>query len=265
MKQLLKRVFYNKTFPVLKGNLKGLKLRINDLQKGSIFIQDHEPEKQESFLQILQPNDVFFDVGGNVGIHSYFVARNFPKVKIFTFEPLVGNANYIKETCQKNNITSIELIESAVGNMVGTISFKTSFNNSVGQISNSTTGLQVRITTLDTFVAAKGIDPDVIKIDIEGAEGDALKGAEKLIDRKKPVFIIELHSPDQDLLVAKLLLDKGYSIYRLNQKGHLDKDRLLLTIKDFTKSWPEPEGVWGDIIAIHSSRKNDYPKLKYPN
>ena len=104
-----------------------------------------------------------------------------------------------------------------------------------------------------------------MKIDVEGAEGDVLKGSDNLINRKKPAFIIELHSPEQDLLVAKLLLDKGYCIYRLNQKGHVEKDNLLLTIKDFTKSWPEPDGVWGDIIAIHSSRKNEYPKLKYPN
>ena len=232
----------------------GLKLKLNHLLKGSVLLKNYEPDKQLAFKLFLEENDVFFDVGANVGLHSYYVAMHIPSAKIYAFEPLTENVEYIRQTIKNNNLLAIELIESAVSDKNGETSFDVNTDNSRGNITNTPTGLKVSLITLDQFCKENRVNPSLLKIDVEGAEGDVLKGSENLIASCRPTFIVELHSPEQDLFVANFFLNREYQIYRLNEAANKESDKLLIKIKKPEKSWPDPDGVFGSIAAIPNEK-----------
>jgi FkbM family methyltransferase len=254
MKKILKRIFFNKILQVRSKSLNGLKLRVNHLINGAIFIEDYEPDKQTAIKLLMPEAGIFFDIGANVGLHSYFVAKHFPKAKIHSFEPLPDNLDYLAETLQNNQITSISIVPAAVGSASGESFFDISNSNFKGNLSKTQTSLKVKLIALDDFIDEHVLFPDLIKIDVEGAECDVLKGAQKSIEATHPTFIIELHTPEQDLLVAGFLVTLGYWLFRINPKAAELNQRCFLSIKNLTTSWPDPDGVWGNIAAIHSSK-----------
>jgi len=88
-------------------------------------------------------------------------------------------------------------------------------------------------------------------MDIEGAEGPALKGFSRNIDRFLPLMIIELHSPEQDKEVGQFLQLHGYTAYRFDTFAKLE----FTLIKDLTKVYPSPEGIWGSIFCLPPGKK----------
>jgi FkbM family methyltransferase len=260
VKTVIKKLFNNRVLPVLSSSLRGTRLRVNGLVKGSVFIRDYERDKQNAFRFLLRGNSIFFDVGANVGLHSYYVTRKYPNVKIFAFEPLPGNAAYIRESIALNKFNNISVIESAVSSSEGEAFFDENKNNSMGMLVAKQTSLKVKLITLDDFIRQENIYPDVLKIDVEGAESEVLKGASHLIKQAAPSFIIELHNPQQDLEVARILLQHGYSIFRLNEKAGKSPTGLLLPISKPNVPWPDPDGVWGNLVAIHNSKLNQFVK-----
>jgi FkbM family methyltransferase len=257
IKKVFKKLFFNRVIPVFSGNLKGVKLRLNDLLKGGFLFKNYEMEKQLIFKLLIGENDVFFDIGANIGLHSYYVQKQIPGVPVFAFEPLKGNIEYINEVIRNNHFKDIQVVPTAVGNKVGYIFFDMQDNNSVGNITDQQTGMEVPITTLDQYVTETKNIPTVLKIDVEGAEGDVLKGSAHLIAGHQPIFIIELHTPEQDLLVAKFLLDRGYEIYRLNEGVIDDNNKLMNVIKNQNASWPDKDGVFGSIVAIPEAKMTE--------
>jgi hypothetical protein len=94
--------------------------------------------------------------------------------------------------------------------------------------------------TLDTLLEELAcLHPALIKIDVEGAEERVLHGAERVVAASRPVFVIDLHNPEQDLAVARWLTERGYRLERLSGPPIERSDR----------GWPEPTGVWGAIVA----------------
>ena len=81
--------------------------------------------------------------------------------------------------------------------------------------------------------------PSFIKMDIEGAEGDALEGAVRVLERHRPVLLIDLHSPEQDLRVGRVSGDADYRVRTSDGRE----------VTDLGTPWPAPHGIWGQIIA----------------
>jgi hypothetical protein len=81
--------------------------------------------------------------------------------------------------------------------------------------------------TLDTLVAECGFVPDVVKIDIEGWEVEALGGAANLLSSRKPSLIIEVHSADLEKECLVLLADHDYSTEIVDPRRFIPDYRLL--------------------------------------
>ena len=259
MKNLIMKLLRGRILPVLFGPLKGMRLRFSELVKGRVFIQPYEPDKQKAFDLLISPGDVFFDIGSNVGLHSYYVSKKFSDVKIISFEPLPANSTYIKEMVALNRLNNISVVEAAVGSRSGVQYFDQSDNNSKGMLTSEKTTLQVKTFSLDDYCDRKNVFPDVIKIDVEGAESQVLVGAKLLIEKKHPIFVIELHNPEQDLAVGRILDEYGYTIFRLNPKMKKVSDGFLVKIKNLKGSWPDEDGIWGNVVAYHEKNFNLNP------
>jgi len=189
---------------------------------------------------------VIFDVGGFMGITAMLFAKltSNPNSKIVIFEPNPYNHERILENLSLNTELSqkIEVINTALSDKIGTIDMFLSSNIDNGYSSTSRiegakstisnhnlpsdfSNVTVNTETLDSFVEKSGLKPDIIKVDIEGAEHLFLLGAAGTIKKYKPVIYMELHSQYCALHCTQQLLKMGYQFDILKEES--DK-RLLI-------------------------------------
>lgn len=134
------------------------------------------------------------DVGAHIGYYSLLLR---PLVrKAWSFEPDERNHPYLKRALADDE--GIEIVAKAVVDFDGRISFADNGESSVSHvdISDNLTKNTVCAITLDTFVAEQKITVSAIKMDIEGFEILALKGAEKTFQESEPIALIEFNQEE---------------------------------------------------------------------
>lgn len=249
------------TAKILRGPLKGLQFRVSDNSGWSPIVGRWEPESQLLFRQLIKPGFVIYDLGANNGIHSLLYSRlTGPSGKVFSFEPLPANVEEIQQNARLNAFDNITVVQAAVSNQSGETVFHLGLHNKQGSLvgigRESGTDITVRLLSLDDFILSGHPVPDFLKIDIEGAESMALEGFKQTTARVHPIFYIELHTPEQDKKVGAFFLEQGYHVYR--QKVGARSPGLpfsnLEPVKDLTRPYPDPDGIWGNILAIHPER-----------
>ncbi len=125
------------------------------------------------------------DVGANYGAFSTLFARVATEAKIFSFEPVPITLKSLTMNLETCAVGRAEPIMSAVGKVVGEVRFTDSDDPATNSMSSSGE-IVVPCTTLDHFAAERKIAlVDFLKIDVEGAELDALIGASRLFDEKR--------------------------------------------------------------------------------
>lgn len=194
-------------------------LKQSGVKNDSIFnvgaIQDLFAQKQYFDLKYLNKNtrEIFVDIGAFDGKTSVeFYNRYSGKVKkIYLFEPDKGNLEKCKQNVEKLDV-EYEIVNKGVWSSTGTCNFA-SEGNGVSCIMESGEDF-IEVIALDEFFDGKEVT--FIKMDIEGAELEALKGAENLIRTKHPILAICVYHKKEDIdLIPRLLLDyyKEYQFY----------------------------------------------------
>lgn len=148
----------------------------------------------------LPPGATVFDVGGFNGIYGLTAALANPKAKVFIFEPDPVNARHIEKNTRINNLENCTLVEAAVSDKNGEIAF--SGDGSTGS-KVQTWGKPVKSITLASYGS-----PELLKIDVEGHEPQALKGAD--LSRTRTVFIeVNAHETLERLTAFRLVSREG--------------------------------------------------------
>ena len=158
---------------------------------GNLYVGLHEFAEMAFLLHFLRPGDLFADVGANVGSYSV-LAGAAVGADVIAFEP--GEAFlWLVRNLKLNGLGKDQARCTAVGATNGTASF-TSGKDTMNRIDSD--GVRtVPITTLD--VACRERAPALIKIDVEGFEGDVLQGAASVLENPRTqAVIMELNSPD---------------------------------------------------------------------
>ena len=143
---------------------------------------------------------VCIDVGANKGSYLYSMARWSQSAPVFAFEPQRILADYLRSACQRSGLANVQVEHLAVSSVVGELDLHipgdatspgASLEPGIADKTNCHIE-RVKVTTLDTYANAHIKAPvRVIKIDVEGHELAAIKGALALIGRDKPLLIIE--------------------------------------------------------------------------
>jgi len=149
----------------------------------------YEPTEFVFFKELLVGRQVFFDVGANIGFYSYLAAASGVK-KIVAFEFMQEYASFTRNAFMKNKIPG-EVINKGVGSP-----------NQMASYSDALAGVSGELLSLDAFAKEHDIYPDLLKMDIEGFELDALRNAHEILLRK-PALDISIH--------PALLDDRGQS------------------------------------------------------
>ena len=149
-----------------------------------------------AFIKAIQPGDVVADVGAYRGTYSLIAAACVgERGRVFAFEPTPSNADAIAASVRLNKFEARVVIEraavSAENGVANFYAWGDATTNSLAHQQSEADTLQVRTISLDEYFANQ-VPPRVIKIDIEGAELLALRGAQKIL--ASDAFIIcELH------------------------------------------------------------------------
>jgi len=232
-----------------------LPLDLGDWIQYWIFMDGAYEIELVDFLRPYVQGKVFFDIGANVGNYTLTLAKD--ARKIFSFEASPSNARILEGFINRAQLSNIELINMAVKDKSGdTISIFISpdTTGNYSQFLDYGHGSETILSVaLDDFIVQRDIGKvDVIKIDIEGGEFDAIRGAEKLINRDHPLLLVEFNSIIADHAGWKLqdlydyIVSFGYKAYELKKRKIMEFDSLKLRESNIAPNLifsPETEGI----------------------
>ena len=220
--ELYLKARYNEgeTLEIQDGELSGKKwVRFMRTHNDSYIRGDYEPTVQSAIKKFLRPGMTFYDVGANAGFFTLLgAARVGPKGNVVSFEPHPTTATQLRKQISVNYLTNVEVIEAAICDKIGTAEFSDDTVAVMASLTTSASGhrtIRVKTETLDSIVANRS-PPDLLKIDIEGAEIEALRGAPKLIAEKRPVLLVEVHSQEIAAQYDSLMKEFGYKTSAIN-------------------------------------------------
>ena len=158
------------------------------------------------FMNLVPDGGKILDLGANIGVTSYHLAKKFPGSTIFSFEPLALNMNTLIRVKKRFNLENVQEYQIAVGEENGNIEMVMPVINNVpmhglshvvdeeNMENNSGFTYKVPMIRLDDFDALKQDDKKItaLKIDVENFEYFVLKGGENLITRNHPIIYCEL-------------------------------------------------------------------------
>lgn len=204
------------------GEAKGLWMKVDPRTAAQISGGEAE---QKALAGRLRPGMVFYDGGANIGLFTLMAARLVGESgRVFSFEPEPEVAARLKENSRQNLFSCVTVVEAALYSRTGKIRFGRannleSLDRGTGRVMEGGTqasGANVQAIALDDFVTDHP-EPDVLKLDVEGAEVEVLQGARKLLQRRNPAVVCELHSQECEAGVFRILQEHGYTVMRLDE------------------------------------------------
>jgi FkbM family methyltransferase len=152
-----------------------------------------------AFRAAVRPGMVALDIGANVGAYSMLLGQWVgPAGQVFAFEPAPEPFDGLVRHTALNRLDGVvRPIQSAVGaasTRAALLLATTSGEGRLAASADSGRTVQVPVTTVDQFCAEHHLTPDFIKIDVEGAELDVLRGARDTIKRSRGLALfVEMH------------------------------------------------------------------------
>jgi len=171
----------------------------------------------------VRPGHVVWDIGANVGLFAIAAAQRVGQGgRVFAFEPDAWLVQLLRRTAaiQPATAAAVAVLPVAVANSVDIreffIAMRSRARNFLAGYGSSQTGgareSQLVIAVTMDWLGARLPKPDVVKIDVEGAEWEVLEGARELIARCRPLIICEVGEP-RSKDVAQFLLGQDYQLY----------------------------------------------------
>ena len=182
-------------------------------------------------IEACRGKDCVFDIGGHIGLVTLPMSRVVaPAGRVFTFEPGLANLEFLRFHLARNDATNVEVIDALVGDSDGCTDFfeqrGATGQNSVVLKKNPEAYRRVRRrqVSLDRFCADGGLRPQIIKVDVEGAELAVLRGARQILRRDRPTLFLSVHPAELRLLgesvdsLMREIDDVGYVCLEIDGK-----------------------------------------------
>ncbi|MEQ1645315.1 MAG: FkbM family methyltransferase [Pyrinomonadaceae bacterium] len=220
------RLLPRRAYTVLRGPMKGSRFILGSLSGegggASVYFGEMEPEQTAAMAEVIRPGSVFFDIGANVGYYTVLASRLVGEAgNVVAFEPVPRNIEFLRQHIELNSAANVILKPLAVSDRQGTVRFSLGPDSAMGHIGEDGE-LEVATTTLDDVVSELGITPDVMKIDVEGAEREVFRGAARMFETARPVIFLSTHSDELRAWCLEHLRGLGYAVRPLiaGEDGH---------------------------------------------
>jgi FkbM family methyltransferase len=232
------------------------------IQRHLYFRGGYEVEYCKHWKRLAQQAEIIFDVGANVGLYSLLAAEANPQAQIHAFEPTREILTILQSNIELNGIENITVNAVGVGSHAGKAILRQDkgsdgANEGTNFVVDTETMSQtsdrfVSLMPLDDYCEQQGLDRiDLIKMDIEGGEYQALMGAQRLLRAQRiGCLFIEFaewaaqRSGSSLSQLRTLLEENGYSLNRLTSRGLASFNHL-------------PTGDGENIVAL----RDGFPKF----
>jgi FkbM family methyltransferase len=240
-----KAYFYDKLHPhLMPGERlltvtldKGFRMRLDleDAEQRKVYFFGHYHERYEAALvaRLLDPGEVFWDVGANVGYFALVAAAAVGENgEVLAFEPGAASLERLTENVSLNPDQKIRIYNLAVADADGeaTLYRADGIADSSASLFSAAAGASggetCRTVALDGWLKQEGLrPPDFLKLDVEGAELAALQGAAGILAESSPLLLVEMEEKNlaaagaSKAAIQSFLQDFGYRAAFL-RKGH---------------------------------------------
>jgi FkbM family methyltransferase len=188
------------------GPLQGCTLHLDlDRDDRSIWLNAYEPWVHQVLRESLRPGMVTWDVGAYIGYYVLLMNR-LTGAPVLAFEPSADNVRRLRQHLEINGVHDVEVVQKAVSDSDAPLGFVAA--GEWGTLRDD--GVVIECTTLDAMLAEHA-SPQLVLMDIEGAEDRALLGGRRLVEEIRPTWVLELHG-DAGLRAAEHLRAAGYSV-----------------------------------------------------
>lgn len=220
--------------------LEGLQINLfpGNESSRSIFVSGFfDPNELSLLAKILKPGMTFIDAGANMGLYSLFGARKVgASGQVVAIEPSRREVEIIRGHIEGNGLSNVTLLPVALSDRDGEVELlvaplEKSGHNTLGAFGFDTKldhRERARAMRLDDVVKEQGLARvDVIKMDIEGAEELALRGADCTLREHKPLLLLELsqrslqHQQSSAERLLALLAEHKYNAYGFEPESGL--------------------------------------------
>ncbi len=191
----------------------------------------YEPRECELLTRLIEPGMTFFDVGAHVGYYTLLAGRRVGNAgRVVSFEPEPRNFELLSENVRRNTLASVQIVNAAVGAREGELQLYRDPDYAGHHRIHAVSGrasVYVRCTTLDAQAAEWGA-PDVIKMDVQGAEGEVLAGMRTVLANTPPLAIVGEYWPAELAAVGTdpaqfvaTLRDAGYAVFNVPDRPQI--------------------------------------------
>lgn len=190
----------------------------------------HSSERRLSLWIVnnIGDSEIFYDIGAHLGFYTALAQYLIEKGEVHAFEANRGLASYLNKNFGDSE--NAHIIPFAVAAQAGEIDFydATDTEDSSASSRFNIVGMKekpskVMAITLDEYVESGNTAPTVMKLDIEGGEYDAILGAQRLIQKNRPLIILEVWGGDMgekySANAVKKLQELGYEAYAFMGDG----------------------------------------------
>ena len=157
---------------------------------GNYYCGLHEVSDMAFVLHALQQNELFLDVGANIGSYTVLAAAG-PKARVISVEPIPKNFGWLQRNITLNDLGGrVQAYQVGLSGEEGTLRFSVGLDtmNHVVGLENTEESIEVPVKRLDDLVSADC--PRVIKIDVEGHEYAVLRGAAKTLTNPELLAVV---------------------------------------------------------------------------
>jgi FkbM family methyltransferase len=193
---------------------------------------------------LLKPGDVVIDGGANIGLFTLLAAAGVgSQGRVIACEPSPTTMRLLRENVDRNGFDWVELREVALASEPGRLSLRiftpgSGFSSFAPADTINGVEVEVEVATLDDVASAVLERLKLVKLDVEGAELRALRGATQVLHRARPDFILELEPEHLERQggsiteVQELFDDAGYIGYSICDGG----------LQRLPRLWQRPTG-----------------------
>lgn len=183
--------------------------------------------KEKDFFHFINfikdKNGIILDIGANIGVMSYHLAKSFPNTLVHAFEPIPQNISILKRVASKFRLKNIRIHPIALGQQKESVKMILPQRNDVlfqglshvkhESITEMNEGIEMEVEMdfLDNVFNGEAIQ--AIKIDVENFEYFVLKGGQRIINNNKPVIYAELWDNENRSNCFSFLQEMNYGTF----------------------------------------------------
>jgi FkbM family methyltransferase len=170
-----------------------------------------EPTRAETIAGLIQSGECFWDIGAHKGYVTLIAARRVGEQgRVYAFEPSRGNLWFLRKHLEWNRVANVEVVAAALSSFdgQGRLGGGSSLALSLGE-----RGEAVTVRAIGSLLERGECQPPTfLKIDVEGAEAEVLKGAGSALQRSDLALLVSVHSRSQYEACAAILAERGYRL-----------------------------------------------------